>query len=474
MKKPLVLFALCFAIARPALAQDLAVEGRTLTVTPAEGAASAIEISCDGTSALAHGGLIYVACGSVGVLILEAGSTPKEVGTRNMGGDVTGLFVRGETVWAEFVTRQAQPVAAGGAQDGPIIVEGRDPGPSTAVPPAAEAAPSTHPEGTVVEVSPDFIVVSLGSKHGVARNDRIEIFVRREVQIGGETTAKEERVLVGTVTAVSPQRAEVSLGVNERVPEGALARPTESKTTSNPVLPPRLGGLWEFGFTARPFLALGTFGFGTISDATIRRRLDGPWSIEARIEPLGIGLADEGNVVALSGNFIGSYDTRYFSVGLGAGWAAINDNLDDASASFDASPEIEPTRFDEVKSGLSIAQSVRLGSVDGMHLSVFNTFLLYRDEFNYGGTTAAGQFPVREGVWLLIRGGGGAATGYAFGELGLRVRVLGAGDSGSLFLSPSVGGGGLSGERKCDYYDGCVESVSYGGPLVGLGVEWRQ
>ena len=104
----------------------------------------------------------------------------------------------------------------------------------------------------------------------------------------------------------------------------ALARLGSSPITSSRKPPPRAGGIWELELSARPFLALGLLGFGTISDACVRRRFEDPWSIEARLEPASIGFADEGNIAALAGNLIGSYDNRLFSVGLGIGWASIN------------------------------------------------------------------------------------------------------------------------------------------------------
>ena len=240
----------------------------------------------------------------------------------------------------------------------------------------------------------------------------------------------------------------------------ALARLGSSPITSSRKPPPRAGGIWELELSARPFLALGLLGFGTISDACVRRRFEDPWSIEARLEPASIGFADEGNIAALAGNLIGSYDNRLFSVGLGIGWASINGALSDST--------------EEVRSGLSIAQAARLGARDGLHLSVYNTFLYYNERFNYGGTTGTLQLSVAEGLWFIARGGGGEPTGYGFGEIGLRVLLVGSGDRGSLYLSPSVGGGGLFREERCERFDGCTKALSYGGPLVGLGVEWRK
>jgi hypothetical protein len=243
--------------------------------------------------------------------------------------------------------------------------------------------------------------------------------------------------------------------------------------------------VWEISANLRPFLALGSFGFGVLADGAVGRRLDNNLHVQLRLDPVGLGLADEGNVLAAGANLIASYDTELFEVGLGAGWSAVNDNLDgDAfvTTEEDGAGGIT-TEVDRVRSGLSIAQLVRLGAVDGINLTAYNTFIFYRDQFNYGGTTGQLQFPINDRTWILMRGGGGVA-GYAFGEVGLRVLLQGNGDRGSLYLTPTLGGGGVFGETDCngdDTYeqyvdqDGeCFEEVSYAGPLVGLGVEWRR
>ncbi len=474
------LFLTVFLLSASAGAQEYGVSGKTLTITASADAAPVqVALGCTGTSVFVHDGNAYVNCGASGVAVVSlSAQPPKQVSLRDMGGTVTAVFLVDGAVWAQVQRMEAQPIVQGRLATAVIAYEGTAPltpdTPSKPVAPATSEPEVPVPEAEVIQVRPDDVIVGLGAEHGIKRGDHIEIFVRTEVQFGGETTNKEEQVLIGKVTAVSATRSEVQLGINERVPPGALARPTDARVTSNRVSPPRIGHVWEAMFTARPFLALGTFGFGTISDATLRRRFEGPWSAELRIEPLGLGFADDGNIVSASGNVIGAYDTRLFSVGLGVGWAAINDSVEDGfGASVDAEGDTPQVEFDRVRSGLSIAQAVRLGSQDGLHLAVYNSFLFYSEQFNYGGTTVTLQFPAGEALWVFTRGGGGA-TGYAFGEIGLRVRVLGSGDSGSLFLSPSVGGGGLFGEKDCDRYEGCVKEIGYGGPLVGLGLEWRQ
>ena len=72
---------------------------------------------------------------------------------------------------------------------------------------------------------------------------------------------------------------------------------------------------------------------------------------------------------------------------------------------------------------------------------------------------------------------GGGGIGYGFGEVGLRVRVRGNGDTGSVFLTPSLGYADVyssvcvdSGYRDIPCYS---SSVHQSGPMVGFGVEYR-
>jgi hypothetical protein len=153
---------------------------------------------------------------------------------------------------------------------------------------------------------------------------------------------------------------------------------------------------------------------------------------------------------------------------------------------------LDPDR-DKSRLAMAISQKIRLGALDGLHVEVMNAFFLSGEAFQYGGTTARVQIPmavvftvndVGAASWLVLRGGGSYA-GHAFGEAGLRVLVRGDGDRGSLFFTPTVGGGYLRGlqEAPCPDYTResfgadpdavCGEPVGYGGPMIGFQIEWR-
>ncbi len=376
-------------------------------------------------------------------------------------------------------------VIVGCGPDGPVLVPIEELGGVVPGEPGTVAVP-VAPTDSVAEVlsrTPSRLVVGLGEVDGLARHDHVEVFVPEPVDLGGGRTSVRERlVAVGLVTAVSEDRSEVRLGLNERVPEGVKARRSERPLTASRFAPPRLGEVWEASVSLRPFLGLGTFGFGTLSDLQVVYRFSGPAALRLLVEPLGVGLSDEGNTVSLAADLVATWDTDLFEVGLGLGGSAVNSGLGEDSVQLSEAKAIEP-EFHRVDTGLSITQLARLGALDGFHIQVHNSFILHKSQFEYGGTVASLQLPVSGKAWLVGRGGAGTA-GFSFGELGLRVLVKGQGDRGSIFVTPVLGGAALWGEKDgtCQVYDWeedqetevpCVESVNIGGPMVGVTTEWR-
>jgi hypothetical protein len=123
-------------------------------------------------------------------------------------------------------------------------------------------------------------------------------------------------------------------------------------------------------------------------------------------------------------------------------------------------------------SGVAAEQLIRLGAQDGLNISARTSIVLFHSEFEFGGMVASGQIPVTRGYWLLLNGGGGN-VGYGFGEFGLRVLLTGNGLAGSKFLTISAGGAAVFKTGTCDAFFLCQESINYGGPMAGVGGEWR-
>lgn len=456
-----------------------AFSGTRLTLDPETSRERVLELGCSGTHAAVAGDALFVACDG-GVLLvydLRGPSGPELESRRTLDGEVQGFFVRGGRVWVEVARLEAHPVGTT-----TIARTARDAArPEVSAPPglARASAPAPLIVGNVIEILEGGLHVDLGEAQGVRVNDRIELFERSIGTLGaGESTTRDETIAVGVVTAVSKNRAEVRLGINERVPMGAQARVTDAPVSKSGIAPPRADGLFETKFMFRPFLTLDTLGIGLVSEMSIGYRFASPLFLQLAVEPFALGLAKERRFAPIALNLFLAYDLKIFEVGLGLGWLTLHE---------------PPTVFNPTKSignmpsALSLAQTVRLGALDGLHIYVHNAFALYEEEFTYAATNATLQIPLLSETWLIARGGGGL-VGYGFGEAGLRFLLRGNGDRGSLFTTASVGGAAVFTRTPCtlettisnpegvqipsEAHHDC-RSASYGGPMAGFGLEWR-
>ncbi len=184
-------------------------------------------------------------------------------------------------------------------------------------------------------------------------------------------------------------------------------------------------------------------------------------------------------------------------VGLGAGWSMLNSEpggLGTASADKAASAS-----FEHVQGAFAIVQEARLGSVDGLHLEVRNTFLLVRGheydytpcdevdeetiedwdtfwetcadltptdpEFAYGGVAMRGVVPTGIKTDLLVDFGmGDAGAMWVLG--GMRTWLRGVGDRGSVGVEAAAGYGSLMASPGDTW-------VFLYGPLVSVGLRSR-
>ena len=472
---------------QPAPSYGYTLDGNRLEVRTGEAAGepvAEVALPCTGRSFVRQNARLYIACGADGLylLSLDDPAAPSSLGMRQLGGTVDDVFVARGQVWAQVARVEALPVdravAAAPTPVEPMPTEPEQPDsaaerPAEPGPPASASAESeVRPVGEVVGTRAGTVVIDIGAAEGLKRGDRVELYREVETELGaGETTLREETLAVGRVIAAGQQRSEVELGINEQVETGRLARPTERGLTASNLAPPRPAGTHAVDFSLRPFLALGEFGAGTVSDASYRWAFEWPGLLEVRVDPLGFAIASGKDVWAIAADASLSYDTDVFRIGLGAGFSRIADQDD----------RFSPDAPENQRFGFNVTQVARLGARDGLHLMVRNSFVVENEEFVYGGTS--GQIQVSldrllNDTWLLLRGGGHIA-GQAFGELGLRVLARGNGGPGTIFLTPSIGGAGVWGSREVDCPDfspeavACFDRVSYAGPMVGFSVEWR-
>jgi hypothetical protein len=429
-----------------------------LVLTLEDGSEHRAELGCGGQGLLAHGSLVYVRCGEAGVAVVDVSDprAPRMVGRVPSPGEVRSLFVRQDRVWMEVAHTEARPIGA--------VVPGDAGAVGTAGTPtvlaAAASGRATVPQGEVVEARPKAVVVSLGSDHGLALGDHVELFTVETVTVVGRPVTQERTAAIGVVEALAGDRAEVRLGFGERVPDGTRARPTTRPSTENLIAPPRQGGLYEIQAFVRPFVPLGRLGFGVLSDASLTYRGTRHWFLRVVMEPAGFGTGEEEVIGAFGAAMLAGYDHPYFGMGIGLGMMQVNRPVGDITTT---------------QTGLALGQTVRFGAIDGLKLEVTNMLVLVetgsgtvtRDELRWGSALASLQIPIVPDGWIVTRAGGGR-PGHIFFDAGLRWAVRGDGGPGSLFLVPSLGGVWL---RRWDRTSG--RSIQRAGPAVGLGVEWR-
>lgn len=418
------------------------------------------------------GAKLLVACGTAGVWeFTQAEPTLRFVRSYDFGGDVVGFVTEPDgRVWVKLRVLEARPFPSGSGEAPsvafPDATPDLDPLPlppapvakPPATPPAPAApAPVAKKFGRVTRSGPGEVIVSLGTADGVGRSTRIEFAVEVDDSADLDATAlSREELAVGVITNVSEHSARVQLGVNESVPVGAIATPTQAHTTASLSAPPRVTDMWDLQLALRPFAALGELGGGALMSGSFGY-YRGHLHLQALLDPLAFGdVQDKSAIFAASGAVIVSYDSQYFEMGLGLGGQTVNDG------GFFVPPG----------SGFGAQQILRLGALDGLNINVRTNVVLFRSEFMFGGMVGSGQIPVTRGYWLLLNGGGGN-IGYGFGELGLRVLLAGNGAAGSKFLTVTAGGAAVFKSGTCPENEFCTEAPTFGGPMAGVGGEWR-
>jgi hypothetical protein len=428
---------------------------------------------CDLKAAFASGELRYVACGGAGVWIVRVrpGMPPVTLERRELDGDVIGFFVHNGHLWVQTASVQARRlVPVEGHPDAPGVQApapaplpaptGAAPAPTRPAVPVVQAVDAERPprEGVVIEAESDHVIVDLGSRDGLRDGARVALYERVQERLAtGISSDRLELLAVGRVNGVAGDRARVMLGLNERVPTGAIARLSNEPLTAGSVAPPRVGNLWEVGFLARPFLVLENLGAGVFADLRVGYRTDYNVHYEAFVMPVAFAAAEEGQTFPAAAVITASYDSRLFEVGLGIGGQTVNDSA------FDLEPG----------TGITALQRVRLGARDGLHLEGLFYVALFHSEFDFSSVRVNGQIPMSRGSWLIASGSGGS-LGIGHGEIGLRMLLSGNGDRGSFFLTTTVGGVHVFESSLCfDRGFPCELPIDYAGPMVGVGGEWR-
>ncbi len=415
------------------------------------------QVACDYRAVWSGASQVLVACGVDGYMVLGRsanGLVFQEV--RQVGGAVIGFFQHDGKVWARVLEERAVVVNPGIASTIP-------PPAAAEQPPFAEPVPTARtpvtgavdeftewPTGDVLEVDGLRVKVSVGTGDGVEPRMRVAFSGSEDV--------------VGLVTQVEGDHSWVALGMNERVRVGDPAVVTAAPVTASRASPDRMIGVWELRAMLRPILNLGEFGGGVLGElgAGYRSRY---FHYGAQVTPFGIASADDQTVGTLAAFVFGAFDSKLFSAGIGLGGQTVN------------LPEPGTDRG----SGITLVQLLRIGAVDGLHVASRTRAVVFRSQTDFSSLELSGQLAISRDAWLILRGGGGN-EGYGYGEIAVRSLLDGNGGAGSLFLEVSVGGAAINEEFVEDNstipgiaQEGDIVRVdeTVGGPIVGVGLEWR-
>jgi hypothetical protein len=221
--------------------------------------------------------------------------------------------------------------------------------------------------------------------------------------------------------------------------------------------PPRPRDLTRVATTWRPFLGFSGNSWGTIGEARIEHHFARPFMLGVELSPVALASAGDGLGAATHVRVIGAFVTDHLSLGLGVG--------------------ARLQRFGPA--GLSIAPSLRLGSLDGLHLELTYAHTLAPNRFTNQMTTgfsnvlARVQVPVARRLALQLDTGLSLDT-WGYVTLGMRHRLSGDGGRGTWFVTGAFGLAMVVDKSVCTYtVDNCGTAATSYGPTVSFGLEYR-
>jgi len=465
------------------------------------------------------GEVLYVAPAGGGVVVIDVSdaASPRIVARFAEGQAVARLLLDGDRLWVVVLHEDvasysiADPLAPVAALLRPTTSPGTLAGVQRPAPPAplepAKAAPEavveTEPLATeaapepalpdiqarVTQVKGGRVLFDGGAAAGFEEGMHVRIVSQRLVSkpdLEGEGVIEVpsgEVIAVVAIEEISDNGAMAQLGRGDLAKTGDLVEPTTERLSESLFLPRRAPYWLRAGFHARPFLALNTQDrkpFGMLIDAYATWYLSiVPIALTAEISPAGFVLfgADAHYPIVLTG--VVAYYTDWFEIGLGGGGMIGNEGPCEMLWDQQTGEPNGEVACEE-NTGFTINQMLRLGPIDGIHLTWNSSIFSRPNEFVFGVGRGELGVPVSSHLGLFAAGGAGE-NGWAFGELGVRSFFGGTGAPGTLMLSASLGVVGI--------FDGPGKMTSYPdgrggtyteyqreeaiGPSVAFGAEWR-
>jgi len=222
--------------------------------------------------------------------------------------------------------------------------------------------------------------------------------------------------------------------------------------------PPRPRDLTRAETTWRPFLGFVGNSWGAIGEMRLEHYFHAPFMLGVEMSPVAFASAGDGLGAVTHLRVIGAFVTDYLSLGLGVG-----------------------TRLQRFGSNaISLAPSLRLGSLDGLNFELTYTHTIARNKYSgkptvgFSNALARIQVPLGPRLALQLDSGLSLDT-WAFATLGLRHRLIGNGGPGTWFVSGAFGLAMIVDQSPCDYNAPvpCGSSATSYGPTVSAGLEYR-
>jgi hypothetical protein len=242
----------------------------------------------------------------------------------------------------------------------------------------------------------------------------------------------------------------------ERAKEAKEAATSEKSRSL--FLPPLSTGMTRVHGTVRPFFNLLGAGWGALTDVSIEHYFRLPWKIGVELSPLALVDVPEGLGAIAHTRVRGAFAVDYIEVGVGVGW-----------------------RYQHFgPNGLSVAPSVRLGSLDGLNLqvelgnSLIRNYYTGRAQFALSHVLGGLNIPITHNLALTVDGGYGLDL-WIYATLGLRQIVFGDGGPGTLAVGGSFGLLWIVDRFPCQYgdIDPCRGAAWGAGPTIALSVDRR-
>ncbi len=420
------------------------------------------------------GDMVYVARGAQGVTAIDIRqpAAPREVTTFAVGRNAVKLAVTGGqllVIVADYATLAfdladpAHPAAS-------LIGVPAHPGPIAAPAPAVAALPMTPqsaaPPAHVMAVRNGWVAIE--SPRPIARGDRFEIRSQEQIAITDPTSGQQYQApsneyhgmfeVDRVETQGTTSKASGRLPRGAIATEGDLAVPTAEPLHEPLAFPSNWRGMTRVRATLRPFLTVDNLGFGAIAELGVDYYLKAPVRVGVSMAPLGLLATREG--AGIVGQLRGSaaYSTDFFEVGLALGGQVAHLG----------------------ESSFLLGPSIRLGSLDGLHLVVQNDYVVNKNstgDYKFGFASLHGELtiPMTRKLTLSLTGGGAAAWGY--GLLGINSYLRGTGGPGTLIFHTAIGGAFIDDKGGTNCPNGlppCTTAQVRGaGPTVAVGIDAR-